>query len=82
MMDDPDINSSVKQGLQRVYEGLNPAKLKREMDKKLIRLYHAYQKKRGKLIDEKVKSTKKLIASSLTFSIAERERIHRPILIA
>ena len=82
MMDDPDIVSSVKQGLQTIYEGLNPAQLKRDMDKKLTLLYYAYQKKQGKPNDEKVKSAKKLIPSSLTFSIAEEEGIHRPMLIA
>ena len=42
---DPDISKETKQKLNLIYESLNPAELKRAIDKKLDNLYKAYQKK-------------------------------------
>ncbi|MBI1883580.1 MAG: hypothetical protein HYS08_05185 [Chlamydiae bacterium] len=39
VMESPDVSEAVKRELSRAYQSLNPAKLKREIDKKLTLLY-------------------------------------------
>lgn len=49
---------------KEVYESLNPAELKRNLDKKLRNLYKVYQKKKGL---PTVVADKKLTASMMSF---------------
>lgn len=51
-----EITKSKKQELKAMYESLNPAHLKRQIDKKLDELYRVYQKKNNlQKVDEKKK---------------------------
>ncbi len=45
IMEDPEISREIKEELTCIYESLNPAQLKRDIDKKLDALYEAYKKK-------------------------------------
>ncbi|MBU4368300.1 hypothetical protein KJ575_01090, partial [Patescibacteria group bacterium] len=54
-----------------IYQSLNPAELKRTIDKKLDNLYKIYQKKKGQ---ENINLTNKLNPSLASFSrIAQKE---------
>lgn len=68
IMEDPDISKETKQELSCIYESLNPAELKRAIDKKLDNLYKAYQKKNK---SQKVEIKKKLKPSSVSFLITQ-----------
>lgn len=59
----------IKQELAAVYESLNPAKLKREIDKKLNCLYGVYKQKQPRTL--KVDSNKKLKPVTVSFLIAQ-----------
>ena len=54
---DPSISKETKQKLSHLYKSLNPAELKRAIDKKLDLLYKAYQKKNN---SQKINFKKKL----------------------
>ncbi len=45
VMEAKEVSTEKKQELKRIYESLNPAELKRTIDRKLDLLYKAYQKK-------------------------------------
>jgi hypothetical protein len=47
LMESKQISIKTKKELKRKYDSLNPAELKREIDKKLKKLYKVYSKKRG-----------------------------------
>ena len=47
LMESPMVPETTKAQLQKLYESLNPAELKRNIDAKLSQLYRAYQKKNG-----------------------------------
>lgn len=47
LMESPAVPETTKSQLQKLYESLNPAELKRNIDAKLPRLYRAHQKKNG-----------------------------------
>jgi hypothetical protein len=64
IMESEQIKEETKNKLKKVYESLNPAELKRNMDKKLQNLYKAYQKKNG---SRAVAANKKLTASMASF---------------
>lgn len=49
LMDSPGIRQEVKNELTAIYERLNPAELKRQIDKKLKRLNMAYDCKKGRI---------------------------------
>lgn len=68
IMESGQIKEEVKRKLKEVYENLNPAELKRNLDKKLQNLYKAYQKKRGSLT---VAADKKLTASMSSFRMMD-----------
>ena len=61
-----------KRGLQRIYESLNPAELKRTIDKELDMLYAAYQKKNT---SRKVEPRKKRKPTTVSFLIAQRDPV-------
>lgn len=65
VLEDNSIPKQNKQELTSVYQSLNPAQLKRTIDKKLDLLYQAYQKKNK---GQKVEIKKKLKPSSVSFS--------------
>lgn len=64
MMESGQIKEEEKNKLKEVYDSLNPAELKRNLDKKLRNLYKVYQKKKGSLM---VVADKKLTASMVSF---------------
>ena len=56
LLESEEITENKKQELKAIYESLNPAHLKRQIDKKLDKLYKAYQKKNNlQKVDEKKK---------------------------
>lgn len=56
LMESPEISESTKTGLKNIYQSLNPAELKRRIDKKLDMLYKFYQtKNNSQKVDEKKK---------------------------
>jgi hypothetical protein len=57
VMESKEVSEEKKQGLKKIYESLNPAELKRIIDRKLNLLYKAYQKKNKSI---KVEPKKKL----------------------
>ena len=69
VMEADDIANIAKNTLREIYLSLNPAKLKREIDAKLDKLYSTYQKKNN---SPKVDMNKKIHPSSVRFYIAER----------
>jgi hypothetical protein len=58
----------VKKELTKIYEALNPAKLKREIDDKINKLYKIYQKKNK---SHDIQEKKKLRPNLVTYLIAE-----------
>ena len=71
LIESDQISEEEKERLTAIYQSLNPAQLKREIDKKLDNLYKIYQKKKGR---ENINSTNKLNPSLASFSmIAQKE---------
>lgn len=56
-----------KEALQKIYESLNPAALKRKIDAKLKDLYRAYQKKNGSPVETSRINSKKIVPSMVSF---------------
>jgi len=71
-MEAKEVSNEKKQELKKIYETLNPAELKRAIDKKLDLLYKAYQKKNK---SQKVELKKKLKPFSVRNYIAQPEPI-------
>ena len=67
LMESDALTAEQKAALERVYESLNPAELKRKIDVKLKALYKAHQKKNGSPLVEtsriKIKKTAPSMAS-------------------
>lgn len=56
LIESPDISESKKRELRNIYQSLNPAELKRQIDKKLDMLYEFYKKKNNlQKVEEKKK---------------------------
>jgi len=72
VMESKEVSLEKKQQLKRIYQSLNPAELKRTIDKKLDLLYKAYQKKNR---SQKVEPQKKLKPISVRNYIAQPELI-------
>ncbi len=66
MMESDQINQETKDMLKKVYDSLNPAEIKRNIDMKLHNLYKAYQKKSGGNV---VDAGKKLIPTMVSFNL-------------
>lgn len=63
LMESNQLTEERKNELEIIYDGLNPAELKRQIDRKLDNLYRAYQKKMGsKSIDTKKKLTTTMVS--------------------
>ena len=65
LMESGQIDVRTKQELKKTYERLNPAELKREIDRKLNLLYKAYKAKSGRQIVEP--AAKRLMPSMVSF---------------
>jgi hypothetical protein len=63
--------------LQRIYQSLNPADLKRRIDKKLSALFDLYQKKEKRSL--LINPYKKLEPSMVTFLVSERPELRLPV---
>lgn len=72
VMESREVSADKKRSLQKIYLSLNPAELKRSIDKKLDLLYKVYQKKNKSL---KVEPLKKLTPISVRKYIAQPEPI-------
>lgn len=68
VLESKDISENVKDELRKIYESLNPAELKRNIDKKLANLYEAYCEKNK---SAEVEISKKLKPSMVRNLIAE-----------
>ncbi len=75
VMESKEVPEKTKQQLKKIYLSLNPAQLKRDIDKKLDLLYKDYQEKKK---SPKVEPQKKLKPISLTFNLTQPERFHLP----
>ena len=64
LMASDQIGEKTKEKLKALYVGLNPAELKRNIDKKLKKLYQIYQEKNK---SQKVEISKKLHPTTVTF---------------
>ncbi len=67
LMESDQISLKTKIKLKKKHDSLNPAELKRKIDKKLNNLYKMYSKKQGKQYFKKANSFKKLKASMVSF---------------
>jgi hypothetical protein len=63
-MESREISEEKKQELKKIYESLNPAELKRAIDRKLDLLWKTYQ---GNSKSQRVEPQKKIKPVSLTF---------------
>jgi hypothetical protein len=72
VMESKEVSEEKKQELKEIYNSLNPAELKRTIDKRLDLLYETYKKKNKVL---KVEPTKKLKPISVTFLMTQPESI-------
>ncbi|MDI6829696.1 MAG: hypothetical protein QME62_14550 [Armatimonadota bacterium] len=68
VMESKEVPENKKQELRKIYQSLNPAELKRAIDRKLDLLYKAYQEKNK---SSKVKPSKKLKPISVSFLTAQ-----------
>lgn len=76
IMKSADISELKKQELKKIYDSLNPAELKRGIDRKLTLLYKAYAEKRDKNIqDLKVEIDKKVKTRLVRNYVAQREPV-------
>lgn len=67
VMESDQIDDRIKKKLKKKYESLNPAELKREIDRKLKKLWKVYSKKKGKKYVKISNSFKKLKPSIVSF---------------
>lgn len=67
LMESNHVSEEKKQELKEIYESLNPAELKRTIDRKLNLLYKTYQKKKGLPVETSPIANKKLTPSLVSF---------------
>lgn len=75
VIESKDVSEEKKQELKNIYQSLNPAELKRTIDRKLDLLYRVYQEKHK---SQKVEPQKKIKPNSLTFSTRQPDPFHLP----
>ena len=76
LMESPEVSKDKKQELKNIYQTLNPAELKRRIDKKLSLLYKEYETKRNSNTQSsKAEISKKIKTRSVRKYIAHREPI-------
>lgn len=73
VMESEEISAEIKKEIEKIYESLNPAQLKRDIEMKLDRLYKSYQKKNNSR--KELEPQKKLKPISVRFLIAQPELI-------
>jgi len=73
LMESGQIDVQTKQELKRIYERLNPAELKRNIDKKLSLLYKIYKTKSGRQMVEP--AAKKLTPSMVSFYMMQPKMV-------
>ena len=73
LMESGQIDVQTKQELKRIYERLNPAELKRNIDKKLSLLYKIYKTKSGRQMVEP--AAKKLAPSMVSFYMTQPKTV-------
>ncbi|MFH1956150.1 MAG: hypothetical protein ABIJ28_00665 [Patescibacteria group bacterium] len=71
-METEEVSKEKKQALKKIYDSLNPAELKRIIDRKLDLLYKVYQKKNN---SQKVEPKKRLKPISISFLTARPKPI-------
>lgn len=64
ILESDQVSAEVKEKLKEVYDGLNPAELKRQIDIKVKQLYEVYRRKNGSKI---IGADKKLTASMVSY---------------
>lgn len=67
IMESTYIPEEKKKELKAIYDSLNPALLKRNIDAKLMKLYKAHQKKKSLSVDSSFITSKKLAPSMVSF---------------
>jgi len=72
VLESPEVSKQQKEQLRKIYQFLNPAELKRVIDRKLDLLWKAYQKKQNSL---KVEPQKKLTPNLVTFKMTQPKSI-------
>jgi hypothetical protein len=75
MMESSEVSDEKKIELKAIYDSLNPAELKRRIDKKLWTLYKAHQKKNGLPVEEARINNKKLVPSMVSFYPRQIKRV-------
>jgi hypothetical protein len=76
VMESSLISTQTKRQLKKLYESLNPAELKRTIDRKLTSVYRAYQKKQRYTASPEVHMAhKKLSTSTVSFFIAQSKTV-------
>jgi len=67
LMDSSHVPEEKKRELKTIYDSLNPAELKRNIDAKLMKLYKAYKKKKSLSVETSPITNKKLMPSLVSF---------------
>lgn len=67
LMESTVLTKTQKETLQKVYEKLNPAELKRKIDSKLKELYIVYQKKNGSPVETSRIKSKKIAPAMVSY---------------
>ncbi len=76
LMELKNLSNQEKEKLTNIYESLNPAELKRQINKKLVNLYKLNKQKRGELGQVESGSQKKLLKpTTVTFLTTQAEHI-------
>lgn len=73
LMESKQVDAQSKRELKKIYESLNPAELKREIDKKLNLLYKAYKEKSGRQMVEP--AAKRLTPSMVSFYMTQPKTV-------
>lgn len=76
LIESGQLSSEKARELKALYQSLNPAELKRQIDRKLARLYELYRKKRKRSIT--VDPYKKQVPSMVTFLVSEQPQLRLP----
>ena len=73
VIESKEVSEEAKQALTRIYQSLNPALLKREIDRKLNLLYKAYQAEQAssQKVEPKIKPLKKLVPATVSFLMTQ-----------
>ncbi len=75
LMDSDQLSVESQERLKAVYDSLNPAQLKREIDSKLETLYRAYEEKNHRA---EADLHKRVVPTMVTFSVMQRHKVRLP----